>query len=147
MELLFGTNVREYGQRAGRLAGFEYDSATRLIREIIFSDNGKLGHHALARPFSSVLAEPGEVDIRPYTPSDQPAPSSLLLLSPATRVRRGNRDIGRLVGVEVEVGAGAMAGIVVRRNWWSRRFIVPAAGLDLSVSGEIRVPATQTQAA
>src|SRR5438034_7125314 len=95
MELIFGTDVREHGHRAGRLAGFEVDVAARSIRKLIFSTDGELGSHALARPFSSVAAKDGDLEIREYTPSEEPAPPAVVLLSHSTRILRGGREVGR----------------------------------------------------
>lgn len=147
MELLFGTNVREYGQHAGKLAGFEIDAGTRRVRKIIFSSNGELGNHAVARPFSSVLPEPGEIDIRPYTPSEEPSHESVVLLSHATRIVRGGREIGRLTGIDVEIGTADLQAITGRKSWLSRRFAIEATAIDLSVPGEIRAGASQPKAA
>src|SRR5947209_790078 len=106
MELVFGTEVREHGHRAGRLAGFEVDAATRRVRKLIFSTDGELGSHALARPFSSVAAKDGAIEIREYTPVEEPAPPAFALLSHSTRIVRGGREVGRLAGVVVaEAGA------------------------------------------
>lgn len=146
MELLFGTNVREYGQRAGRLAGFELDAASRRVRKLIFSGDGELGNHALARPFSAVLAEPSYVEIRPYTPTEEPA-GETVLLGHSTRIIRGGREIGRLTGLDVAIGTGELGAVIGRKNWWSRRFVVEAGSLDLSVPGEIRTGAPTSRAA
>ncbi len=147
MELLFGTNVREYGQRAGRLAGFEVDAATRRVRKVIFSGDGELGNHALARPFVAVLAEPSYLEIRPYTPVEEPSKESTVLLGHSTRIVRAGREVGRLTGIDVAVGSGELNVIVGRKSWWSRRFTVEAASVDLSVPGEVRTGSPTSRAA
>ena len=147
MELLFGTNVREYGQHVGRLAGFELDPASYQVRKVIFSSDGELGSHATMRPFESVLVEPGDIEIRPYTPGDQPRQAGAVLLGHTARIFRNRRDIGRLSGLDLELASGNLEGVIGRRSWWTKRFRVAASGLDLSVPGEVRAPATQPRAA
>lgn len=147
MELLFGTHVREYGQYVGRLAGFEVDPATRQVRKIIFSSDGELGSHAMMRPFASVLAEAGEIDIRPYTAADAGGEAGGVLLGHVARIRRGDREMGRVNGVEAAIGTGDLQALIGRRNWWSRRFRVEGRGIDLSVPGEVRIPAANPAAA
>jgi hypothetical protein len=147
MDLCFGTHVREYGQRAGKLAGFEVDAATRRAVRVVFSTDGELGAHAMTRPFSSLLAEPGEIDIRPYTPVDDAPPAAAVLLSHATRIRSAGREVGRLVGIDVDLASGDIRAIIGRRNWWSRRFVVESASTDMSQAGEIRVGAPNSRAA
>lgn len=147
MELLFGTNVREYGQLVGRLAGFEVDPTTRRVRKIIFSSDGELGSHVLMRPFASVLAEPGEIDIRPYAPVEEEAATNGVLVGHAARILRGDREIGRVAGLDVGIGSGALETVIGRRSWWTRRFQVAGSLADFSVPGEIRTHGTTTQAA
>jgi hypothetical protein len=147
VELLFGTNVREYGQHVGRLAGFELDPTSHQVRKVIFSSDGELGNHATMRPFESVLVEPGDIEIRPYTPGDQTRQAGAVLLGHAARIFRNGRDIGRLSGLDIEIASGNLEGVIGRRSWWTKRFRVSASGLDLSVPGEVRAPATQPRAA
>jgi hypothetical protein len=147
MELLFGTSVREHGHRAGRLAGFDLDKATRNVRKVIFSGDSELGNHALARPFSSVHAESGDIEIRPYTPTEETAPEGTVLLSHSTRIVRGGREIGRVIGLDVNLGTGALEAVIGRKSWLSRRFTIAAASIDLSVPGEIRTGAPTSRAA
>ena len=148
MELLIGTNVREYGQHAGRLAGFELDPTTHRVRSIIFSSDGELGNHVLMRPFVSALAEPGEIDIRPYTPSgDAAAQGEGIVLGHATRIVRGGREAGRVTGLDVAIGSGDLEGVIGRKSWWTRRFHIAAKGLDLSVPGEVRTAGSGSRAA
>jgi hypothetical protein len=147
VDLLFGTNVREYGQRVGRLAGFELDPATRQVRRIIFSSDGELGNHVMTRPFASVLAEPGEIDIRPYTPPDDWHESGAILLGQRTRIFREGRELGRVVGLDLTVGNGELDAVIGRRSWWTRRFRVGRNGLDFSVPGEVRVTSRTSKAA
>ena len=147
MELIFGTNVREHGHRAGRLAGFELDSATRRVRKVIFSGDGELGNHAIARPFSSVGAESGDIEIRPYTPSEEPPPPTAILLSHTARIIRVGHEIGRLMGMDVTPETGELQAIIGRKNWWTRRFRIDTTSLDLSVPGEIRTGTSASHAA
>ena len=69
-----------------------------------------------------------------------------MLLSHSTRIVRGGREIGRLAGVAVAETA-ALHSIIGRRNWWTRRFLIDAATIDVSVPGEIRAGASATRAA
>jgi hypothetical protein len=147
MELIFGTHVREHGHRAGKLAGLELDSATRRVRKVIFSGDGDLGNHAIARPFSSVGAESGDIEIRPYTASPEPPGDSAILLSHSTRIIRAGHVIGRLIGIDVVPGTGELQAVVGRKNWWTRRFRIEPTSLDLSVPGEIRTGTSASQAA
>jgi hypothetical protein len=148
MELIFGANVREHGHRAGRLAGLELEASTRRVRKVIFSGDGELGNHAVARPFSSVGAASEDIEIRPYTPSEDAAPrEGVVLLSHATRIIRSGHEVGRLIGIEVVTGPGELQAVIGRKNWWTRRFRVDAASLDLSVPGEIRTGGATSRAA
>jgi hypothetical protein len=147
MELIFGTHVREHGQRAGRLAGFEVDAASRSVRRVIFSGDGELGNHALARPFSTVHAEAGLVEIRPYTPAEEATPERVVLLGHSTRIVRAGREVGRMIGLDVNLDGGLLQAVVGRKSWWSRRFTIEAASIDLSTPGEIRTGASTTRAA
>jgi hypothetical protein len=147
MELIFGTNVREHGHRAGRLAGFELDGTSRRVRKVIFSGDGELGNHAMARPFSSVSADSGDIEIRPHTPSEEPPPESVTLLSHSTRIVRAGHGVGRLIGLDVAPGTGELQAVVGRKNWWTRRFRVDGTSVDLSVPGEVRAGASNSRAA
>jgi hypothetical protein len=148
MELIFGANVREHGHRAGKLAGLELHAEARRVRKVIFSGDGELGNHALARPFSSVGADSGDIEIRPYTPSaEEPPPDSVVLLSHSTRIVRAGHEIGRLIGIDVTSGTGELQAVVGRKNWWTRRFRIDATSVDLSVPGEVRTGATTSRAA
>ena len=147
MELIFGTNVREHGHRAGRLAGLELDAATRRVRKVIFSGDGELGNHAVARPFSSVGADSGDLEIRPYTPSEEPPPESIILLSHTARIVRAGHEVGRLFGIDVMAGTGELQAVIGRKNWWTRRFRIDSTSIDLSVPGEVRTGATTSRAA
>jgi hypothetical protein len=147
MELMFGTNVREYGQLIGRLAGFEVDPATHRVLSVFISSDAELGNHVLMRPFASVLPEAGEIDIRPYTPTEDRAPREGVVLGRAARIVRSGREAGRLTGVDVGVGTGDLEGVIGRRSWWTRRFTLPAKAIDLSVPGEVRTPGSGSRAA
>jgi len=147
VELLFGTHVREYGQQVGRLAGFELDPTTRKVRKIIFSTDGELGNHVLMRPFASVLAEPGEIDIRPYTPTEGAPDTDGVVIGHLARIKRGDREIGHVTGVEVTVNSGELEAVLGRKNWLSRRFRIAAKDVDLSVPGEVRTAGAHPVAA
>ena len=147
MELLFGTHVREYGQQIGRLVGVELDPATHQVQKIIVSSGGELGNHVMMRPFASVLAEPGEIDIRPYTPVDERADRGGVVVGHVARIKRGDREVGRVTGVEVAIGSGDLEAVIGRKSWWSRRFRVDGRGLDLSVPGEVRIAGDRSAAA
>jgi hypothetical protein len=147
VELLFGTNVREYGQLVGRLAGFELDPATRRVLNIFISSDGELGNHVMIRPFASVLPEPGEIDIRPYTQTAERAQGEGVVLGHAARIVRSGRGAGRLAGADIAIGTGELEAMIGRRSWWTRRFTLPATGIDLSVPGEVRIPGSGSRAA
>ena len=147
MELLFGTHVREYGQDIGRLVGFELHPTTHQVQKIIVSSDGQLGNHVIMRPFASVLAEPGEIDIRPYTAADEHVEREGLVVGQVARIKRGDREVGRVTGIEVAIGTGDLEGVLGRKSWWSRRFRIDARGADFSVPGEVRVANSQPAAA
>ena len=147
MELLFGTNVREYGQLVGRLAGFELDPTTHRVLSIFISSDGELGNHVVMRPFASVLPEPGEIDIRPYTQTEEHASRERIVLGHMARIVRSGREAGRLAGADVAVGTGDLEGVIGRRSWWTRRFSLTAKDIDLSVPGEVRTPKSGSRAA
>jgi hypothetical protein len=141
MELLLGSHVREHGHRVGRLAGFELEPAGLQIRRIIFSPDGELGPQAMTRPLANVdlTHDDGEVELRPGVDSAPlPAVPDVVLLSRAVRVRRAGREVGRFVGVDLNPTDRSLKGVFSRAHWWSRRFSLPAAGLDCSTPGEIR---------
>jgi hypothetical protein len=141
MELLLGAHVREHGRRVGRLAGFELEPAGLQIRRIIFSPDGELGPHAMTRPLANVdlTHDDGEVELKPdAVVPPMPAASDVVLLSRAIRLRRGGREIGRFIGVELNPADRRITGVFGRAHSWSRRLTLPAAGLDCSTPGEIR---------
>jgi hypothetical protein len=141
MELLLGSHVREHGRRVGRLAGFELEPAGLKVRRIIFSPDGELGPQAMTRPIDNVdlTHDDGEIELRPDVAiAPMPAVPDVVLLSRAVRLRRGSREIGRFVGVNLNPADRALLGVFGRSHWWSRRFALQAAGLDCSTPGEIR---------
>src|SRR5262245_52980817 len=99
------------------------------------------------RPFASVLAEPGEIDIRPYTPADEHVEREGLVVGQVARIKRGDREVGRVAGIEVAIGSGELEGVIGRKSWWSRRFRIDARGADFSVPGEVRVANSHSAAA
>jgi hypothetical protein len=142
MELLLGSHVREHGNRIGRLAAFELEPATRLIRRLIFSADGELGPTTTARALTaiSLVHDGGEIELHPYSEGiAMPAVQDVVLLSRATRIRNNGRLGARLAGLEIEPGARRIVAVVGRNHWWSRRFSIPAAAVDCSTPGEIRV--------
>jgi hypothetical protein len=140
MELVIGSHVREHGERVGRLAGFELEPATLRIRRIIFSPDGEPGPQGRMRPVGDVnlVHEDGELELRP-NPDMPPLPAipDVVLLSRAVRLRRGGRELGRLVGIDVNLADRTVTAVFGRHHWWSRRFSLPSSGLDCSTPGEI----------
>jgi hypothetical protein len=141
MELLLGSHVREAGRRVGRLAGFELEPVDLRIRRIIFSPDGELGPQAMTRPLAAVTSvhDDGEVDLQPDVEiAPMPVVRDVVLLSRATRIRRANRQLGRLTGVAVNPEDRSVVSVFGRPHWWSRRFTLVASDLDCSTPGEIR---------
>ena len=129
------------GRRVGRLAGFELEPADLRIRRIIFSPDGELGPQAMTRPLAAIASvhDDGEVDLQPEAEiAPMPAVRDVILLSRATRIRRGGRQLGRLSGVAVDPADRSVVSVFGRPHWWSRRFTLAAADLDCSTPGEIR---------
>ncbi|PYR90173.1 MAG: hypothetical protein DMF84_22015 [Acidobacteria bacterium] len=146
MELLFGSHVRSGGRRLGYLAGVEVDGVSRRVTKIVFSQDGKLGSQAHTQSLEAVRVERGTLVL-----GDAPAPSSAsaaaepILLSRSVRVVRQGKHAGRVAGVVVGE-LGAIEAAVGRQHWWSGRYRVPAAALDLSHPGEIRTGAVTSRA-
>ncbi len=141
MELQLGSHVREAGRRVGRLAGFELEPLDRRIRRIIFSPDGELGPQAMMRPLAAISSvhDDGEVDLGTEVEmAPMPAVRDVILLSRATRIRRGGRQLGRLSGVAVDVRDRTLVSVFGRQHWWSRRFTLAASDLDCTTPGEIR---------
>ena len=141
MELQLGSHVREAGRRVGRLAGFELEPLDRRIRRIIFSPDGELGPQAMMRPLAAISSvhDDGEVDLGTEVDmAPMPAVRDVILLSRATRIRRGGRQLGRLSGVAVDVRERTLVSVYGRQHWWSRRFTLAASDLDCTTPGEIR---------
>jgi hypothetical protein len=141
MDLLLGCHVREHGRRVGRLAGFELEPAGVRIRRIIFSPDGELGPQAMTRPLANVslVHDDGEVELRsPIDIPPLPAVPDVILLTRAVRLRRAGRELGRFVGIAVDLTDRTVTAVFGRHHWWSRRFSLPATGLDCSTAGELR---------
>jgi hypothetical protein len=153
MELLFGSHVREHGNRVGRLAAAELEPSTRRIRRLTFTADGELGPNALTCSVSaiSLVHDDGEIELVPYsdtaTASAMPAVPDVAVLNRSTRLKSNGREIGRLVGFEVDPAERAITTIFGRRHWWSRRLSFPETAVDYSTPGEIRVASSTTQAA
>jgi hypothetical protein len=143
MELLLGSHVREHGTRVGRMAGFELEPAGLRVRRIIFSPDGELGPQALTRPIVSVrVVRDGEIELDSHVDIEpMPAVPDVVLLSHRTRLRRGDREVGRLTGLDVNAVDRAVLSVFGRQHWWSRRFAFNAGTLDCSTPGEIRARA------
>ena len=144
MELVFGTQVRASGRRLGYLAGFEVDPTSSAVTKIIFSDDGKLGSHAHARPGRAVRVAGGVLQVAEATgaqTSGQP-----LLLSRSTRLMRKGREAGRLTGALISDN-GALQTLYGKQHWWTKRQSFSASGADFSLPGEIRFRDSQTAAA
>ena len=141
MELQLGSHVREAGRRVGLLAGFELEPLDRRIRRIIFSPDGELGPQAMMRPLAAIgsVHDDGEVDLGTEVDmAPMPAVRDVILLSRATRIRRGGRQLGRLSGVAVDARERTLVSVFGRQHWWSRRFTLAASDLDCTTPGEIR---------
>jgi hypothetical protein len=149
MDLAFGTNVREHGYRIGRLAGLEMDRRTRAVRNIIITNDGTKVESAEKRPLAAVPMDHFDGDIVLNLEAEEPPVTApdVLTLTVATRVMRGGREIGRLMGLELSPDTGELVSIVGRQHWWTRRFQIAAAGLDFSKAGEIGADRAATQAA
>jgi hypothetical protein len=146
MELLFGSHVRSGGRRIGYLAGVEVDAASRRVTKIIFSEDGKLGSQAHTKSLDTVRVERGTLVL-----GDTPAPTPSvaaepILLSRSVRVVRQGKQAGHVSGVVVGE-QGAMEAAVGRQHWWTGRYRLPAADVDLSHAGEIRAGAVSSRAA
>jgi hypothetical protein len=142
MELEFGANVREHFYTIGRLAGLETDRRTHEVRSILVSTDGATDTHAEKRPLAAIPADhfAGDIELRPF-PEDvieRPA-SDAVTLTDATRLVQGGRELGHLLGVELDPATGAIVSVVGRHHWWTPRMHLKASGLDFSVPGEIRV--------
>jgi hypothetical protein len=99
------------------------------------------------RPFASVLAESGEIDIRPYAPVVDAADRGGVLVGHLARIKRGDREVGHVTGVDVAIGSGILEGVIGRKNWWNRRFQIDGREIDLSVPGEVRTLGARSAAA
>ena len=140
MTLFLGSHVREHGHRVGRLAGFELEPSTLLIRRIIFSPDGDLGPQAMTRAIGAIgsVHDDGEIDLQDQPPMPLPPVPDVALLSHATRVRRADHEIGRVVGVEVSAADRALTSVFGRRHRWSKRFALSRDEIDVSTAGEVR---------
>jgi hypothetical protein len=140
MDLLLGRHVRDHGHRAGRVAGFELDPATSLIRRIIFSRDGNLGPQAMTRPLSAVTMTTAGVELRSdAVGAPLPVASDVVLLSRSTRITRGGSDRGRLIGIAVDPETYRLQSISGRQHWFTGKFTAQTADLDCSQAGEIRI--------
>ena len=151
MELLLGSRVNEGGRRVGRLAGFELEPADLRVRRIIVSPDGELGPQVRSQPIATIalVHEDGELDLQPNAVLDpMPVVRDVILLSRATRLKRGSRLIGRLSGIAVNQASRRLVSVFGRPHVWSRRVTFAAADLDCSTPGEIRSgPPSGTRAA
>ena len=138
MELTFGSHVREHGQRVGRLAGLEFEPATRCIRRIIFSHDGELGPHVMTRPLAQIGVTRQGIEIREEVlVAALPAVPDVMPLTRSTRVVKGEAA-ARLVSVDVDPNDRRLLAVFGRRHWWTGRIRVPGADLDCATPGELR---------
>jgi hypothetical protein len=140
MDLLLGSHVREHGNRVGRLAGFEVEPATLTLHRLIISADGDVKNNPTSRPVSSIalVHDGGEIELRPF--GDDTAGSAhagAALVGRATRLRAHNRNVGHLVGLEIEPGERKVLTVFARQHLWSRRSDWPAKDFDFSTPGEI----------
>src|SRR5438552_926426 len=99
---------------------------------VLFSPDGELGPQAMTRPLSqvSLIHDDGDVDVQSDAAlAPLPAVADVILLSNATRIRRMGREVGRVVGVDVNPVDRALLSVFGRAHWWSRRFLLPPADL------------------
>lgn len=147
MELLFGSQVRSGGRRIGYLAGVEVDAASRRVTKVVFSQDGKLGSHAHTQSLDAVRVERGTLLLGDASAaSSASAPAEPILLSRSVRVVRQGKHAGHAAGVVVGE-RGAMEAAIGRQRWWTGRYRLPAADVDLSHPGEIRAGAVSSRAA
>jgi hypothetical protein len=147
MELLFGSHVRSGGRRIGYLAGVEVDAASRRVTKIVFSQDGKLGSHAHTQSVDTVRVERGALVLGDAPTTSSPsAATEPILLSRSVRVVRQGKHAGHVAGVVVG-DLSAMEAAIGRQHWWSGRYHLPAADIDLSHPGEIRAGAVSSRAA
>jgi hypothetical protein len=147
MELLLGSQVRSSGRRIGYLAGVEVDAASRRVTKIVFSPDGKLGSHAHTQSPDSVRVERGTLVLADSAGASQrEAATEPILLSRSVRIVRQGKPAGHVSGIVVG-DAGVLEAAVGRQHWWSGRYRVAAADLDLSHPGEIRARGIASRAA
>jgi hypothetical protein len=146
MELLFGSQVRSGGRRIGYLAGVEVDAGSRRVTKIIFSQDGKLGSHAHTQSLDAVRVERGTVVVGDAPASSPSIAAEPILLSRSVRVVRQGKPAGHVAGVVVGE-QGAMEAAVGRQHWWTGRYRLAGADVDLSHPGEIRAGAVTSRAA
>jgi hypothetical protein len=146
MELLFGSHVRSGGRRIGYLAGVEVDAASRRLTKIVFSEDGKLGSHAHMQSLDSVRVERGVVVLGDAPASSPSVAAEPILLSRSVRIVRQGKEAGHVAGVVVGEH-GVLEAAVGRHHWWTGRYRLPAADLDLSHTGEIRARSVASAAA
>jgi len=143
MELAFGTDVREHFYSIGRLAGLEADQQTHEVRNILVSAGRVLDDHAEKRSLAAIPGDhfSGDIDLRPIPDeTGHGQPGRVVTLTDATRLMREGREIGHLVGVEIDPATGGILTLVGQHHWWTPRVHIKAAAVDFSVPGEIRVP-------
>lgn len=148
MQLRFGAHVLEHGYRVGRLSAVEIDPTTRAVLRIAFRHDS--GSEEETQPLVAVSVDHlGKDDIHIHLVNagpTQPATKSVRLTD-ATRVVQAGRLIGQLSGVEVSADAGRLTTVFEQQHWWTRRLHFDAAGIDLSIPGEIRISAAPSRAA
>ena len=147
MELLLGSQVRSGGRRIGYLAGVEVDAASRRVSKIVFSPDGRLGSHAHTKSLGSVRVERGTLVLGDSAGAlQQEAATEPILLSRSVRIVRQGKPAGHVAGLVVD-DAGTLEAAVGRHHWWSGRYRLQAADIDLSHPGEIRAGGMASRAA
>jgi hypothetical protein len=150
MDLFFGTDVREHGYSIGRLAGVELTPQGHSVRGIVISGTGTVDENAERRALAAVPSDhfSGPIVLHALPGAEETSASDeVIVLTGTTLLMRGERQIGRLTGLEVAPATGAIVSISGRQHWWNKRLHLQAPGLDFSVPGEIRVAAATSQAA
>ena len=145
MQLRFGAHVLEHGYRIGRLSGVEVDPATRTVLRIIFRSSSQ----EETRPLDAVKFDhfKDEIDLHLVAASRTRPATTSVRLTDVTSVVRADRPIGQLSEVEVAADTGTLSAVFERQHWWTRQLRFDAAGIDLSVPGEIRIRAAPSGAA
>ena len=147
MQLRFGAHVLEHGYHIGRLSGIDVDPTTRTVLGITFRSDS--GSQEETRPLDAVNFDHfrDEIDLHLVAASRTRPATTSVRLTDVTSVVRADRPIGQLSEVEVAADTGTLSAVFERQHWWTRQLRFDAAGIDLSVPGEIRIRAAPSGAA